>query len=148
VDGRIVNLGLWDTAGGRWGEIKITADLKKMLLKVFFSPLILLLMIIYYCVFTRDAGQEDYSRLRPLSYRGADVFILSFSLVSRASYENVLKKVVVINGKPPYENFFCVALMQSSNQVLMLTTHFSTVDARAAPVLSQYSCSSCGNQTR
>ncbi|GJM94920.1 hypothetical protein PR202_ga11606 [Eleusine coracana subsp. coracana] len=52
VDGRIVNLGLWDTA-----------------------------------------GQEDYSRLRPLSYRGADVFILSFSLVSRASYENVLKKI-------------------------------------------------------
>jgi GTPase SAR1 family protein len=41
-----------------------------------------------------DAGQEDYSRLRPLSYRGADVFILSFSLVSRASYENVLKKVL------------------------------------------------------
>lgn len=39
------------------------------------------------------AGQEDYSRLRPLSYRGADVFILSFSLTSRASYENVHKKV-------------------------------------------------------
>ncbi|KAM3348302.1 hypothetical protein ACQJBY_021917 [Aegilops geniculata] len=51
VDGSIVNLGLWDTA-----------------------------------------GQEDYSRLRPLSYRGADVFILSFSLTSRASYENVHKK--------------------------------------------------------
>ncbi|PKA48257.1 Rac-like GTP-binding protein 4 [Apostasia shenzhenica] len=39
------------------------------------------------------AGQEDYNRLRPLSYRGADVFVLAFSLVSRASYENVLKKV-------------------------------------------------------
>ncbi|KAL5230619.1 hypothetical protein ABZP36_029395 [Zizania latifolia] len=51
VDGNIVNLGLWDTA-----------------------------------------GQEDYSRLRPLSYRGADVFVLAFSLISRASYENVLKK--------------------------------------------------------
>ncbi|ERM98635.1 hypothetical protein AMTR_s00109p00095870 [Amborella trichopoda] len=51
VDGSIVNLGLWDTA-----------------------------------------GQEDYSRLRPLSYRGADVFVLAFSLLSRASYENVLKK--------------------------------------------------------
>ncbi|CAI9764333.1 unnamed protein product [Fraxinus pennsylvanica] len=38
------------------------------------------------------AGQEDYNRLRPLSYRGADVFILSFSLISRASYENVSKK--------------------------------------------------------
>ncbi|KAG8638830.1 hypothetical protein MANES_14G068700v8 [Manihot esculenta] len=40
------------------------------------------------------AGQEDYNRLRPLSYRGADVFVLAFSLVSRASYENVLKKWV------------------------------------------------------
>ena len=39
------------------------------------------------------AGQEDYNRLRPLSYRGADVFLLSFSLISRASYEDVSKKV-------------------------------------------------------
>ncbi|KAI3464057.1 hypothetical protein Pfo_020720 [Paulownia fortunei] len=38
------------------------------------------------------AGQEDYNRLRPLSYRGGDVFVLAFSLVSRASYENILKK--------------------------------------------------------
>uniref|UniRef100_A0A7N0UWB6 Uncharacterized protein n=1 Tax=Kalanchoe fedtschenkoi TaxID=63787 RepID=A0A7N0UWB6_KALFE len=38
------------------------------------------------------AGQEDYSRLRPLSYRGTDVFVLAFSLISMASYENVLKK--------------------------------------------------------
>jgi Ras-related C3 botulinum toxin substrate 1 len=38
------------------------------------------------------AGQEDYNRLRPLSYRGADVFVLAFSLISRASYENVFKK--------------------------------------------------------
>uniref|UniRef100_A0ACD5TKA4 Uncharacterized protein n=1 Tax=Avena sativa TaxID=4498 RepID=A0ACD5TKA4_AVESA len=40
------------------------------------------------------AGQEDYSRLRPLSYHGADVFVLAFSLVSRASYENIMKKVL------------------------------------------------------
>lgn len=39
-------------------------------------------------------GQEDYNRLRPLSYRGADVFILAFSLISKASYENVAKKVM------------------------------------------------------
>lgn len=31
--------------------------------------------------------------MRPLSYRGADVFVLAFSLVSRASYENIVKKV-------------------------------------------------------
>ncbi|CAN1229681.1 Rac-like GTP-binding protein ARAC2 [Linum grandiflorum] len=40
------------------------------------------------------AGQEDYNRLRPLSYRGADVFLLAFSLISRASYENIHKKVI------------------------------------------------------
>jgi GTPase SAR1 family protein len=40
------------------------------------------------------SGQEDYNRLRPLSYRGADVFVLAFSLVSRASYENIMKKVL------------------------------------------------------
>ncbi|KAI9181685.1 hypothetical protein LWI28_017526 [Acer negundo] len=40
------------------------------------------------------AGQEDYNRLRPLSYRGADVFLLAFSLISRPSYENISKKWV------------------------------------------------------
>ncbi|KAM7476232.1 hypothetical protein LguiB_023475 [Lonicera macranthoides] len=40
------------------------------------------------------AGQEDYNRLRPLSYRGADVFILAFSLISRPSFENISKKWV------------------------------------------------------
>lgn len=41
----------------------------------------------------RNAGQEDYNRLRPLSYRGADVFILAFSLISKPSFENIAKKV-------------------------------------------------------
>ncbi|XP_038708485.1 rac-like GTP-binding protein RAC1 [Tripterygium wilfordii] len=38
------------------------------------------------------AGQEDYDKLRPLSYRGADVFVLAFSLVCQSSYENVSKR--------------------------------------------------------
>lgn len=49
-----------------------------------------------YCVIC-GTGQEDYNRLRPLSYRGADVFILAFSLISKASYENVSKKVLRCN---------------------------------------------------
>ncbi|KAL0360523.1 UNVERIFIED_CONTAM: Rac-like GTP-binding protein 5 [Sesamum radiatum] len=46
------------------------------------------------------AGQEDYNRLRPLSYRGADVFLLAFSLISKASYENIAKKVSIIAMAP------------------------------------------------
>ncbi|XP_023766465.1 rac-like GTP-binding protein RAC2, partial [Lactuca sativa] len=33
--------------------------------------------------------QEDYNRLRPLSYRGTYLFLLAFSLISRPSYENI-----------------------------------------------------------
>merc|ERR1711988_1691512 len=53
VDGRSIQLGLWDTA-----------------------------------------GQEDYDRLRPLSYPQTDVFLVAFSLISRPSFDNIKAKWV------------------------------------------------------
>ncbi|XP_072889821.1 ras-related C3 botulinum toxin substrate 1-like isoform X2 [Hemitrygon akajei] len=38
------------------------------------------------------AGQEDYDRLRPLSYPQTDVFVICFSLVSPPSFINVHPK--------------------------------------------------------
>jgi len=38
------------------------------------------------------AGQEDYDRLRPLSYPGTDVFLVCYSVVDPESFENVTKK--------------------------------------------------------
>jgi Ras-related C3 botulinum toxin substrate 1 len=51
VDGRPIQLGLWDTA-----------------------------------------GQEDFDRLRPLSYPQTDVFVLVYSIVSPTSFENIKHK--------------------------------------------------------
>lgn len=37
-------------------------------------------------------GQEDYDRLRPLSYPQTDVFLVCFSVTAPASFENVKEK--------------------------------------------------------
>ncbi|XP_042670076.1 rho-related GTP-binding protein RhoD isoform X2 [Centrocercus urophasianus] len=40
------------------------------------------------------AGQEDYDRLRPLSYSDTNVVLICFDVTSRSSYDNILTKEV------------------------------------------------------
>eukprot|EP00298_Acanthocystis_sp_HF-20_P008189 c17530_g1_i1.p1 GENE.c17530_g1_i1~~c17530_g1_i1.p1 ORF type:complete len:198 (+),score=73.93 c17530_g1_i1:127-720(+) len=52
--------------------------------------------------FWDTAGQDDYDKLRPLSYPQTDVFIICFSISSRDSFLNVQKKWIpeLINYDP------------------------------------------------
>ncbi|KAL7420945.1 Rho GTPase protein rac1 [Cryptotrichosporon argae] len=47
------------------------------------------------------AGQEDYDRLRPLSYPQTDVFLVCFSVVSPPSFENIKTWVPEITHHAP-----------------------------------------------
>ncbi|XP_041371650.1 rho-related protein racA-like [Gigantopelta aegis] len=47
---------------------------------------------VYSVGFFDTAGQEDYDRLRPLSYPQTDVFLVCFAVNSRTSFENVCSK--------------------------------------------------------
>ena len=42
------------------------------------------------------AGQEDYDRLRPLSYPDTDVILLAFSICNINSFDNIVEKVGAI----------------------------------------------------
>ena len=47
------------------------------------------------------AGQEEYDRLRPLSYPESDVILIVFAIDYPPSLGNVQDKVVAIAGREP-----------------------------------------------
>jgi len=105
VDGQTINLGLWDTAGAPrpWSSSKLPpCHLEQARTEEDGTALGLLAMHerertevcgLLCSLHLWLTGKRTHNRLRPLSCRGADVFLLAFSLISKASYENVSKKV-------------------------------------------------------
>lgn len=89
-------------------------------------------------------GQEDYNRLRPLSYRGADVFLLAFSLISKASYENVAKKVRAMYSIWTFIPCCRILLLTMVNASFIF---LFLVDSRTEALCTWCSNNSCWNKT-
>ena len=51
-----------------------------------------ILLVWRFFVFIPCLGQEEYDRLRPLSYANANVFLLCFSVTNSVSHENIFAK--------------------------------------------------------
>lgn len=56
----------------------------------------LMAIVFEFNLFVFSPGQEDYDRLRPLSYPQTDVFLVCFSVVSPSSFENVKEKASLV----------------------------------------------------
>ena len=73
---------------------------------------------------THTLFQEDYDRLRPLSYPMTDVFLICFSVVNPASFQNVREEWV-----PELQEY------APTVPYLLIGTQVSVVDAVGVPYL-------------
>jgi len=113
VDGKPVNLGLWDTA-----------------------------------------GQEDYDRLRPLSYPQTDVFLICFSIISPHSFDNVKSKwwpeiqhhapgvpIILVGTKSDMRNDAAMASQLASKGLRVVSVEEAQQRAREIGAVSYMECS-------
>ena len=113
VDGKPVNLGLWDTA-----------------------------------------GQEDYDRLRPLSYPQTDVFLICYSIISPASFDNVKSKwwpeiqhhapgvpILLVGTKADLRNDTQTAQALRSKGLNVISSDQSTAQAKSIGAIGCLECS-------
>mmetsp|Transcript_2857 Transcript_2857/g.3336 ORF Transcript_2857/g.3336 Transcript_2857/m.3336 type:complete len:192 (+) Transcript_2857:30-605(+) len=113
VDGKPVNLGLWDTA-----------------------------------------GQEDYDRLRPLSYPQTDVFLIAYSIISPSSFDNVKSKwypeiqhhcpgvpIILVGTKSDLRNDQGTVAQLQSKGLAMITSSQADERVREIQAVQHMECS-------
>jgi len=113
VDGKPVNLGLWDTA-----------------------------------------GQEDYDRLRPLSYPQTDVFLICFSIISPHSFDNVKSKwwpeiqhhapgvpIILVGTKSDLRNDEGMLQQLASKGLRVISVEEANARAKEIGAVSYHECS-------
>ena len=79
------------------------------------------------------AGQDDYDRLRPLSYPGTDIFLICFDLAKPASFENIkIKWIPEITRWEPDAKFMIIGCkddlgnsIYKPNDILMFVSAYS-----------------------
>jgi Ras family protein A len=109
IDGKKIELALWDTAGSylnffffffmfchfiRTIIFEFHHQFRKQNNK--FHSLNFLLLVF------KKIGQEDYAHIRPLSYADAHVFLVCYAIDNRDSFDNLETKVL---------NFYCFVLL-------------------------------------
>ncbi|ODN98223.1 hypothetical protein I350_07869 [Cryptococcus amylolentus CBS 6273] len=84
------------------------------------------------------AGQEDYDRLRPLSYPQTDIFLVCYSCVSPASFENIKSWLPELHHHAPQTPFLLLSLKSDlSSHPPTLSTLASRNQAPITPAQGQ-----------
>lgn len=100
------------------------------------------------------AGQEDYDRLRPLSYPRTDVFLIVFSVISPASLSNVKSKwhpevahyaagvpIILVGTKSDLRTDQGMAEILKNKGLTMITTEEAQLCAKEIGAVGYLECS-------
>jgi len=100
------------------------------------------------------AGQEDYDRLRPLSYPQTDVFLVLYSIISPTSFENVRSKwapeighhapnvpVLLVGTKADLRTDVDVASALAARGMKFVSAEDGAARAKELGFLGHYECS-------
>lgn len=109
------------------------------------------IILTYFCYVL---GQEDYDRLRPLSYPQTDIFLVCFAIISPSSFENVKGKwfpeiqhhapgvpIILVGTKSDLRNDHGMIQTLSSKGIQMISLEKANGMARDIQAVKYLECS-------